>query len=313
MNATDFMAPYTIIKELGRGAFSIVYLAKERSTEKLVAIKVIEKDEETEDAVKKECSIQRQFESPYIVNIIAYFEDKEKFILVIEYVNGGELLDAILKNGVYTEFDAATIIQQTLVGLKILHDNNVIHRDLKPENILLEIDETTKKTTAKISDFGLADLFSEKKLVQYCGTEGYAAPEIMLHIPYDKSVDVWSLGVIVYVLLSGSLPFDAEDSFTLTKQICKCQPDFTSSKWSNISKCAVDFIQKMLQFEPEKRITVDEALKHEWITGNALKIELGDLREHLRKFNLQRKLKRVTNAAKVGLLMKKLSLSNFNE
>ena len=308
MSIKEFLAPYTILKELGRGGFSIVYLAKEKSTEKLVAIKVIDKDDENSDAIKKEFSIQSEFESPYIVNIISYFEDSERFILVIEYVNGGELFEAIIKNGAFTEYKAATIIQQTLFGLKILHDNNVIHRDLKPENILLAIDDSKDETTAKISDFGLADMFSEQKMSKYCGTEGYAAPEIMLHIPYDKSVDIWSLGVIVYVLLTGSLPFDAEDSFELTKQICKCNPDYTSSKWSNISKSAIDFIQQMLQFEPEKRITVEAALKHDWITGHAPKVELGDLREHLRKFNLQRKLKRVANAAKAGIRLQKLSL-----
>ena len=195
-----------------------------------------------------------------------------------------------------------------MIGLKVLHDNNVIHRDLKPENILLSKNEANGETTAKISDFGFADLFSEAKLQKYCGTEGYAAPEIMLHIPYDQSVDIWSLGVIVYVLLSGKLPFDAEDSFTLTKQICKCNPDYTSERWANISKSAIDFIQQMLQFEPEKRITVENALKHEWITGHAPKVQLGDLRNHLKKFNLQRKLKRVANAAKAGITLQKLSL-----
>lgn len=304
----EFIAPYEIVKELGRGGFSIVYLAKERSTGKLVAIKVIDKGDENEDALKKELSIQRQFESPYIVNIYSYFEDSEHFILIIEYINGGELFDSIIQKGVFDEHDAANVIQQTLVGLKILHDNHVIHRDLKPENLLLSIDESTGETTVKISDFGLADLFSDSKLVQYCGTEGYAAPEIMLHTPYDTSVDIWSLGVILYVLLSGTLPFDAEDTFELTKQICRCQLDFTKPEWSNISKSAIDLIQQMLQFEPGQRITVENALKHDWITGNAPKVELGDLREHLKKFNLQRKLKRVANAAKAGIRFQKLSL-----
>ncbi|KAK8866782.1 Serine/threonine-protein kinase brsk2 [Tritrichomonas musculus] len=308
MSFQDFLAPYEILKELGKGGFSIVYLAKERATGKLVAIKVIDKDVDNENALKTEFSIQREFESPYIVNILSYYEDESHFLLVIEYVNGGELFDAIVNEGAYSEFDAAKLVQQILIGLKVLHDNNVIHRDLKPENLLLSIDEKTGETTVKISDFGLAGIFSDEKISQYCGTEGYAAPEIMNNVPYDSSVDIWSLGVIVYILLCGFRPFESDDRYELYQQVTSGTVEFPSPEWDEISKEAIDFISQMLKIDPTKRITIEDALNHPWIAGHAPKIQLGDLRQHLKKFNLKRKLKRVANATKAAILFKKISL-----
>ena len=308
MSFQDFLAPYEILKELGKGGFSIVYLAKERATGKLVAIKVIDKDVDNENAPKTEFSIQREFESPYIVNILSYYEDESHFLLVIEYVNGGELFDAIVNEGAYSEFDAAKLVQQILIGLKVLHDNNVIHRDLKPENLLLSIDEKTGETTVKISDFGLAGIFSDEKISQYCGTEGYAAPEIMNNVPYDSSVDIWSLGVIVYILLCGFRPFESDDRYELYQQVTSGTVEFPSPEWDEISKEAIDFISQMLKIDPTKRITIEDALNHPWIAGHAPKIQLGDLRQHLKKFNLKRKLKRVANATKAAILFKKISL-----
>lgn len=308
MSIKQFLEPYEIIKELGKGGFSIVYLAKEKATGRLVAIKVIEKDDENTTALKTELSIQREFESPYIVNILSYFEDESHFLLVIEYVNGGELFDAIVNNGAYSEFDAAKMVQQILIGLKVLHDNNVIHRDLKPENLLISVDDATGETTVKISDFGLAGIFSDEKISQYCGTEGYAAPEIMNNVPYDSSVDIWSLGVIVYILLCGFRPFESDDRYELYQQVTSGKVEFPSPEWDDISKEAIDFVSSMLKIDPAQRITIENALNHPWIAGHAPKVQLGDLRNHLKKFNLNRKLKRVANATKAAIMFKKLSL-----
>jgi len=297
----NFIAPYRIEKELGRGGFSRVYLATRISDEKRFAIKVIAKDPNNpSDGVLRELKIQSQFDSPYIVNVYDSFEDNEQIVFVIEYVNGGELFDAIVQKGSYSEKEAADLIQQVLLGLKILHSNQVIHRDLKPENLLLMNNEDGT-TTVKISDFGLAGLYDgSEQMKTYCGTEGYAAPEIMKNIPYNDTVDIWSLGVIIYIILSGFRPFEADDRYELYQQVIKADYEFFSPEWDSISQEAKDLISRMLQVQPERRITIDQALSHPWIKGNAPQVKLGDLHSHMRQYNLKRKLKRTLNAAKAA-------------
>jgi len=295
------MAPYHVEKEIGQGGFSRVYLAKRKDDGQQFAVKVIAKDPSNpSDSILRELRIQSQFDSPYVVNIYDSFEDSKQIVLIIEYINGGELFDAIVQKGSYSEKEAADLIQQVLFGLKILHSNHIIHRDLKPENLLLMIN-SNGTTTVKISDFGLAGLYDGyEQMKTYCGTEGYAAPEIMKNVPYDDTVDIWSLGVIIYIILSGFRPFEAEDRYELYQQVIKADYEFFSPEWDSISPEAKDLISKMLQVQPEKRITIDEALQHPWIRGNAPSVKLGDLHTHMRQYNLKRKLKRTLNAAKAA-------------
>lgn len=311
-DSTGFNEQYDELEKLGNGAFSTVYRGKDMATGKLVAIKVIDKTSCDYSSFKNEFLIQREFESPYIIDLYSYFEDDDNFYMVMEYANAGALFD-IINQTTYSENDAATIIQQVLIGLKVLHDNKIIHGDLKPENILLSIDDETDEYTAKISDFGLASIFTGEKKDLFQGTMTFEAPEIIERKPYDPSIDMWSLGVIIYILLSGDYPFESEDEHQLMKKIGSGDYDFSSYKWDDISDEGKDFISQLLQVNPKNRITIENALKHPWVTGNAPKIELPDLRTHLKKFNLQRKLKRVTNTAKSGLLLKKISKKKISK
>ena len=291
MSSNQVLSNYEIIKEIGQGGFSKVYLGKVKETGKQVAIIVISKSASMQEVIK-EMQIQREFESPYIVNIYALIERAEDLILIMEYVNGGELFDAIVEQGSFSENDAATLIQQVLVGLKILHDHGVIHRDLKPENLLLS-NEPDGSRVVKIADFGLAGLIeSQEDMKKFCGTEGYAAPEIMKNVPYNASVDVWSLGVIVFILLSGYKPFDADSQFELYQQVTTADYEFFSPEFDCISDDAKDFIARCLQVDPKNRLTIEDALKHPWITGNAPAIKLDKLNTHLRTFNAKRKMRR---------------------
>ena len=296
-----FMEPYQVEKEIGQGGFSRVYLATRKADGKQFAVKVIANDDNTQNEnVLRELKIQSEFDSPYIVNIYDSYQDGKQIVLIIEYINGGELFDAIVKRGSYSEKEAADLIQQVLLGLKILHTNNVTHRDLKPENLLL-MENPDGTTTVKISDFGLAGLFEKNaQMNTYCGTEGYAAPEIMQNIPYDQTVDIWSLGVIIYIILSGFRPFEADDRYELYQQVIKADYEFFSPEWDTISNEAKDLIFRMLKVNPKERISIDEALNHPWIKGNAPSVKLGDLHSHMRKYNLKHKLKRTLNAAKAA-------------
>ena len=291
MSASRILERYEIIKEIGQGGFSKVYLGKEKETGKEVAIKVISKTVDLTDVIK-EMQIQREFESPYIVNILALAERDTDLILVMEYVNGGELFDAIIQHGSFSENDAALLIQQVLIGIKVLHDHGVIHRDLKPENLLISVDDEGHQTV-KIADFGLAGLIdSQADMKKFCGTEGYAAPEIMKNTPYDASVDMWSLGVIVFILLSGFKPFDAESQSELYDLVVNADYEFFSPEFDDISDAAKDFISKLLKVEPSERMTVEQALQHPWLTGHAPAVKLDKLNTHLRKFNAKKKMRR---------------------
>jgi len=295
------MAPYNVEKEIGQGGFSRVYLATKKTDGKQYAVKVIAKDlSNPSESILRELKIQSQFDSPYIVRIYDSFEDAKQIVLIIEYINGGELFEAIVEKGSYSEKEAADLIQQVLLGLKILHSNHVIHRDLKPENLLLMLNPDGT-TTVKISDFGLAGLYDgNAQMKTFCGTEGYAAPEIMQNVPYDDTVDIWSLGVIIYIILSGFRPFEAEDRYELYQQVINADYEFFSPEWDSISSEAKDLIQKMLKVKSTERITIDQALAHPWIRGNAPSIKLGDLHSHMSQYNLKRKLKRTLNAAKAA-------------
>ncbi|OHT13468.1 Calcium/calmodulin-dependent protein kinase type 1 [Tritrichomonas foetus] len=238
----------------------------------------------------------------------------------MEYVEGGELFKAIVKRGPFSEKDAAKIAQQVLIGMKVLHENNVVHRDLKPENLLFKpinndgkaYDENSQEIyegdfIIKIADFGLSGIIEKnKKMEKYFGTLGYAAPEVLKNVPYDKTADIWSLGCIFYCLLSGKSPFP--ESFDDSEEYRYGILEFPSPEWDGISDDAKEFIKYFLNPNPNMRTSLDEALEDPWIVEMAPHMEISDLREHLKTFNLKRKLRRVMERTKNAKRLQKLML-----
>jgi serine/threonine protein kinase len=296
---SPFLARYQIERLLGRGGFGAVYLAKDKQTGAQVAIKEISAAAAGPVPADSEWAIQKRFDCPYIVNIYDAATEPGRYLLVMEYVNGGELFDALVNTGAFTEAAAAVLIQQVLIGLKVLHDNNVVHRDLKPENLLLNFDGTGA-FTCKLCDFGLAGMFSTARLNAYCGTTGWAAPEIMKNVPYDASVDIWSLGLIFYALLSATRPFDTDDEYELYDMVVNADIDYDREELDGVSDAAKDLMRKMIAADPKKRITIEQALQHPWITGHAPQVRLDNLHQHLKIYNVKRKLKRVTEVARAA-------------
>jgi serine/threonine protein kinase len=304
---SPFLEAYTIKEKLGQGGYSVVYRAINNTTKQEVALKVIEKIPGPDSAAATaEFKIQQQFDCPYIVNIYDMVEEANRYLLVIEYVSGGELFDAVVNDGPFSEHDAATLVQQMLIGLKVLHDAHVVHRDLKPENVLLA-KSPTGGLTVKLSDFGLAGIFSGNKLKTYCGTVAYAAPEIIRNIPYDPSIDIWSLGCIVFVLLSGGQPFYDPDEYETAQMILLGELDFDTEEWDAVSDLGKEFVRKMIQVNPQKRISIEDALNHPWIAGNAPKVKLDDLHKHLKIWNVKRKLKRVADVSMAAQRLARLA------
>ncbi|XP_075288915.1 calcium/calmodulin-dependent protein kinase type 1 isoform X1 [Opisthocomus hoazin] len=260
---------YDFREVLGTGAFSEVVLAEEKATRKLVAIKCIAKKalEGKETGIENEIAALRKIKHPNIVALDDIYESGTHLYLIMQLVSGGELFDRIVEKGFYTERDASALIRQILDAVKYLHDMGIVHRDLKPENLLYySLDEDSK---IMISDFGLSKIEGCGSVMSTaCGTPGYVAPEVLAQKPYSKAVDCWSIGVIAYILLCGYPPFYDENDAKLFEQILRAEYEFDSPYWDDISDSAKDFIQHLMEKDPGKRFTCEQALQHPWIAGD---------------------------------------------
>jgi len=261
---------YTIGREIGRGGFSIVYDGKSKATGKKVAIKVIDKkkqDGEQLVLLQREIDIMKRLKHPNIVALYDVFDDPTNISLVLEYVSGGELYDEIVKRGSFTESDACTVLRQVLSATEYLHENGIAHRDLKPENLL--ISSESGGLQVKIADFGLSKDFSDSnQMTTCCGSPSYVAPEVLQQGVYNNSCDIWSIGVILYVLLSGFLPFFGETQEELFDKILTGSYSFANKVWDEISPTAKDLVTKMLTLNEEDRPTAKQCLEHPWFKAS---------------------------------------------
>ncbi|NXS58513.1 KCC1A kinase, partial [Brachypteracias leptosomus] len=265
----DIRGIYDFREVLGTGAFSEVVLAEEKATRKLVAIKCITKKalEGKETSIENEIAVLHKIKHPNIVALDDIYESGTHLYLIMQLVSGGELFDRIVEKGFYTERDASALIRQILDAVKYLHDMGIVHRDLKPENLLYySLEEDSK---IMISDFGLSKIEGCGSVMSTaCGTPGYVAPEVLAQKPYSKAVDCWSIGVIAYILLCGYPPFYDENDAKLFEQILRAEYEFDSPYWDDISDSAKDFIQHLMEKDPGKRFTCEQALQHPWIAGD---------------------------------------------
>jgi len=257
---------YKIGREIGVGAFSVVKEGVHRKTGKKVAIKILEnygklEDAEEElDAFKNETTILLAPNHKAIVNLLGIYEDAANYFVVMELVEGGELFDEIIEKETIAENRTKDIVKQLLSALEHVHSHGYVHRDIKPENILFTSQE---RTHVKIVDFGEAKP-CKIKLTEYVGTPDYMAPEVLKGHPYDSKVDLWSLGVVVYIMLSGFPPFEGENEAQVLVNIMNIKYNFDSPEWKDISNEAKDFIQKLM-CPQEKRLDATEMSRHPWL------------------------------------------------
>uniref|UniRef100_A0A0N4ZBC3 Protein kinase domain-containing protein n=1 Tax=Parastrongyloides trichosuri TaxID=131310 RepID=A0A0N4ZBC3_PARTI len=285
---------------LGTGAFSKVFLAEcKLQPGYLVAIKCIDKKalKGKEESLDNEIKVLRKLKHPNIVQLLDTFDEKQYVYLVMELVTGGELFDRIVAKGSYTEKDASDLIRQVLEAVAFMHDNGVVHRDLKPENLLYYNQDEESKIM--ISDFGLSKTEESGVMATACGTPGYVAPEVLQQKPYGKAVDVWSIGVIAYILLCGYPPFYDENDANLFAQIIRGEYEFDSPFWDDISDSAKDFISHLMCCDPSQRFSCDQALRHPWISGNTARTKdiHGTVATHLKKSLAKKKWRKAYNAA----------------
>jgi len=303
---------YKVIKPIGEGKFSTVFLAKHRETRKKYAVKHVDKhDEEFSKALlESEVAIMKAIHHPNVVRLYDVFDSDDSFCMVLEYVKGGELFDMIVDHGAYGEADARAIMSQILEAVRYLHENGIVHRDLKPENLLCA-QKKDGRLVVKIADFGLSKIVDDNViLATACGTPGYVAPEVLEQESaegYTSEVDMWSCGVILYILLCGFPPFYEEEMPALFDQILEGRYDYPSPYWDTVSESAKNLIDHLLVVDPTSRMTAEEALAHPWISGTAASTDaLESFPEQLARWNARRKLK-----AAVRVVMLSNVLSKF--
>jgi len=265
----DFDKAYESKTELGRGAFSIVYLATQKASGQQYAVKVINKKDlgkDYEKNLKMEVDILKKVNHPNIIALKELFDTPDKLYLVMELVTGGELFDKIVEKGSYTEHEAAQLVRKIVSAVEYLHNMGIVHRDLKPENLLLK--RADNDLEIAIADFGLSKIVGQQMMMQTaCGTPSYVAPEVLNASGYGKEVDMWSIGVITYILLCGFPPFYGDTVPEIFEQIMEANFDYPEEYWGSVSKDAKDFINKLLVVDSDKRLSAADALKHPWLAS----------------------------------------------
>lgn len=272
---------YEKLKVLGEGSFGTVFKVIHKPTGFIRAMKIIDKksaalSDESEKTLINEIIILKSLDHPNIIKVNEYFNTKRKLYIVSELCTGGELFDKIQQEKIFTEKVAAHVMKQVLSAVYYCHSNKVIHRDLKPENILIESEKEAKKEffQIKIIDFGTSDVIRKNTmLTKQIGTPYYIAPEI-LNNSYNEKCDLWSCGVILYIMLCGTPPFFAEDDEDIYNLVKAGKYDLSGSEWSDVSTEAKDLIRNLLIKDINKRFSAEQALNHEWFKKMESKIKL---------------------------------------
>ena len=254
-------------KLLGSGAFGEVWLVRHKDLERDFAMKIIKKRKNKSNEEKEilnEIEILKKLDHPKILKIIDFYSKVKKYYIITEYCPEGELFNEIIKVGRFDEGQTAFIINQILKAISYCHRNQIIHRDIKPENIMITKREKNGCLQVKLIDFGTAKIFEKGQSEnRYVGSSYYMAPEVLKR-KYDEKCDLWSIGVILYILLTGRPPFDGNDDEEILKNVEIGVYDKTSYPFPSLSSYAKDLINKLLQYDAKKRISAEEALEHQW-------------------------------------------------
>lgn len=288
---------YAIVRKLGSGAFADVQLCLYKPLGQQRAVKIIHKaglhhQQMDENDMLKETAILSSLDHPNILKCYEIFEDNWKFYVATDYCEGGELFEKIVKLKKFTEVQASYIMYQLLSAIAYCHDKKVIHRDLKPENILL--DDTGDSLSIKVADFGSSCFLDSKRKLSGCfGSAYYVAPEV-LDEEYNEKCDIWSVGVILYILLTGKPPYNCRDEKAILKRIKTSPLVINKADWPHLSPDAIDLLQQLLVVSPKHRISAKTALEHKWIQSHRHGTESPDLTQVLKElsdFSCSMKLK----------------------
>jgi len=266
----DFHSTYDVKHKIGIGKFSSVHSCVDKKTDREYAVKIIDRlhmSDRERESLRLELSILKLLHHPNVSQICNVYEEKDTVFIVMNYYKGGDLFERVKNNGTLSEDKAKSVMWRILDAIRYIHSLGIVHRDLKPENILLCFEDSDIHVA--VADFGLSDFLGpDTHLSMPCGTLSYVAPEVFGDDGYGKEIDLWSLGVILYVILRGSLPFSGKNKKSIATKIMSHKLTFNSPKWDKISPEAKDLITKLLVVDPAKRLTEYEAMRHPWFTTN---------------------------------------------
>ncbi|MCJ1402475.1 hypothetical protein MMC11_005695 [Xylographa trunciseda] len=300
----DKKGQYKFGRTLGAGTYGIVREADQNGEKYAIKIILKKNVKGNEKMVYDELEMLQRMKHPNIVRFHDWFESRDKYYIVTQLATGGELFDRICEYGKFTEKDASQTIRQVLDAVDYLHYNNVVHRDLKPENLLYLTRDPHSQLV--LADFGIAKMLdtSDEVLTTMAGSFGYAAPEVMLKRGHGKPVDMWSLGVITYTLLCGYSPFRSENLPDLIEECRTGRIVFHERYWKEVSQEAKTFILRLLQPDPSKRATSEEALDDIWISGDTATDHniLPEIRAYMAKARLRRGIELVKLANRIEAL-----------
>lgn len=272
----DFHSKFNTIKMIGKGSFARVYLVENKETKERLAVKAFSKEyllsqPKGKDSLINEIEIMQKLKHPYIMNLEEIHESKNSVYLVLELLEGGELLNYISSKESLTVKDYWRVMKCIVEALAYMADKRIMHRDLKPDNMILKEKNKLENCTLKLVDFGLATQCDiSEYLFKRCGTPGFVAPEVINapsneNIHYDPKCDIFSAGVIFYILMTEKSPFDGKSFKEILQKNKQCKIDFKNPKLRK-NKAALDLLQRMLENDPEKRISAKEALGHKFFT-----------------------------------------------
>ena len=266
---TNLLDIYDVKQKLGNGKFGLVKLGVNKQTKEKVAIKIMNKskmDSSDIELMRTEIEILKICQHPNIIRLYDVFENIDYIYIIMEYCPGGDLFSYLENRNFKLSEERAAILMKKMCDAVFYFQSffGVIHRDLKPENVLMTSDKDDGDL--RILDFGLSKItVPNEKCTEPYGTLTYCAPEIILDEPYNKEVDMWSLGVMTYLMVSGRLPFNSEDENKIARKIAFDEPDYEkNSCWKSLSSECIDFIKKLLCKNPKKRMIIEDALKHPW-------------------------------------------------
>ncbi|CAD8141190.1 unnamed protein product [Paramecium octaurelia] len=306
---------YNFGKVLGQGAFGKVWKVTHKTTGLIRAIKQIKKSsiiKEEEQRLFSEMNILKNLDHPHIVKLFELYQDENNYYLVTEYLSGGELFDRIKKMSSFSESIAADYIRQILLATLYCHEQNIVHRDLKPENIIFISEDP--QSQLKVIDFGTSRKFdNQKAMSKRLGTPYYIAPEVLGH-SYTEKCDIWSCGVILYILLCGYPPFVGKTENQILERVKLGKFTFDPEDWDTVSKEAKEFITKLLRMDPNKRLSAKQALEDPWLVKYAPSTQVNKkVLNNLRQFQAETILKQALMSYMITQMSTQKELQDLQE
>lgn len=302
---TEVENKYKFGRKLGEGAFGTVNIVEDKISHLTWACKVVNKTKgsvSSFEQLQQEINIMKQLNHPYVVKLHEVYETPKKIYIIMENYDGGELVSKIREKSYCSEDDVRIIISRLADAVAYLHEQGIVHRDLKPENILLSTEDPEDIYNIKVMDFGLATCKDSSTMIEnICGTPFYMAPEVVDNLGYSQQCDIWSIGIMMYLLLVG---YKKECEVLLHQMISNGKIEFPDEYWKNISIGAKNLVENLLKFDPAQRITAKEILQHPWIHGEQNGVKTNTtVFDLMKSYKAEKRLKKIINVVLAAVFL----------